>query len=45
LFESSQDHDPWTSGLEPCSMQSRHSLAHGLILPLHRNDSEFGRRT
>ena len=33
LFESSQDHHPWTGCLEPRSVQSRHSLGHGSVLP------------
>src|SRR5713101_8457325 len=38
LFECGQDHHPWTSCLEPCSVQSCHSLGHGSY-PLNRNDS------
>ena len=33
LFESSQDHHPWTSCLEPCSVQLRHSLGHESYSP------------
>src|SRR5262245_31191893 len=42
LFEGGENHHSWTSRLESCSMQSRHSFGHGSVLLLNRNHSELG---
>src|SRR5207244_11619724 len=44
LFEGGENHHSWTSRLESCSMQSRHSFGHGSVLLLNRNHSELGIR-
>src|SRR5262247_2706734 len=44
LFEGGENHHSWTSRLESCSMQSRHSFGHESVLLVNRNHSEFGIR-